>query len=118
MKTFFFILILFSALLTLVAVNYIYMNKISLELLQKANTLKCDASSIESLISIWESDKDRIGYSVGSYKIREIDDLLDTLLVYAEFSDGKSFEATRAQLINALSELDEFESFGFSNIFR
>ncbi len=118
MKTFFFILVLFSALLTLVALNYIYMNKISDELLKKAEALECDASSVSALISVWIPEKVRIGYSVGSYKIREIDDLLDTLLIYSKFSDSKSFEVTRAQLVNAISELDEFESFGFSNIFR
>lgn len=111
-----------ALLISFIIYNYSVVNGYAAELRCRAEALpehgsvEC-TSQIRDLSDVWSSHRSFISFSVGISALQNIDDLLDSLAVAAEFGTRYDFERYRALLINAFDGLAQFESFSPEDIF-
>lgn len=86
------------------------------EMLPEHGSVEC-ALQIRDLRDVWSSHRSFISFSVGTSALQNVDDLLDSLAVAAEFGTRYDFERYRALLVNAFDGLAQFESLSPEDIF-
>lgn len=122
MKTFIFTVLFFLLLLCFVLINFIYINKTSDRLCSLVQSLpnvhdEACQTRVDLLIKEWRSCRNLTELSTSLSRLQHIDDLLSSLAVFAAKGRDAEYEQCRAHLINAFTELSEFESFNFFDIF-
>ena len=122
MKTVIFTLLFFTLLLCFIFINFSYINKTSDRLCSLVQNLadvtdKMCISGVDNLINEWKLCRNRIELSTSLSRLQQIDDLLSSLKVFAKKGRDAEYEQCRSQLINAFTEISEFESFDFFDIF-
>ncbi len=122
MKTVIFTVLFFLLLLCFIFINFAYINKTSDRLCYLVQSLpnvddEMCSVRVDSLIKEWLSCRNLTELSTSLSKLQRIDDLLSSLKVFAAKNRDAEYEQCRAYLINAFTELSEFESFNFFDIF-
>ena len=122
MKTVIFTLLFFVLILCFIFINFAYINKTSdrfcflVQNLPPAGTEMCTIK-VGLLLKEWSSCRNIVELSTSLSRLQLIDNLLSSLKVFAEKEKDAEFEQCRAHLINSFTELSEFESFNFFDIF-
>lgn len=122
MKTVIFTVCFFLLILCFVFINFAYINKTSERLCHLTQSLPdvddetCQVR-VDSLIDEWRSLRSLTELSTSLTRLQHIDNLLSSLKVFAAKQRDAEFEECRAHLLNTFSELREFESLNFFDIF-
>ncbi len=121
MKSFIVTLLIFSALLGIITINFFYINSVGDELEKKVEEL--DISSIEEckikleeLSLYWKDIETKISLSVSYTELNCIDDNITKMMTYLEHRDIVNFECYKASLLNAIEEMRRLEKFSLKNI--
>ena len=120
MKVFWTSIILFTLLIIAIIFNSLYMHRTAesaQEVLISLDEAETRTERIAALEKIWETNRDRIEFTVGARKVIRIDELF-TKLKWTNASGNESeFQATRSLLISAMEELLHNETLSLSAIF-
>jgi hypothetical protein len=122
MKTVIFTFLFFTLLLCFIFINFSYINKTSgrlcslVQRLPDANDKMC-ISAVDRLTNEWKGCRNLIELSTSLSRLQQIDNLLSSLKVFAAKGRDAEYEQCRAHLANAFTEISEFESLNFFDIF-
>ena len=122
MKVFYFSLIIFTTLISAIAINYHYINSTSDALTEMLNKLESagedeEETQIKNIKEFWESNKIKLSISVSFNEINRMDDLINTLEVNYKTENDQDYELTKALLKVAIEEIRRLERFSIENIF-
>ncbi len=96
------------------------LTKFSDNLLKDVEEIKAESSDrIEKLLglqSLWSKRKDLVQISATHKRTEAVTDLIDTLYVYAIRNEESEYQKTAELLLNAITEIRQFEEFSAVNI--
>jgi hypothetical protein len=98
------------------AVNALYINKVTLSLIDEAKELALNSDSINSFTENWEKALPIIKISTSHKETHRIDESIATLLSKAEHGELQGFEEEKALLAEYLMQIKDDETVSFDSI--
>lgn len=118
MRAFIISAVIFSLLIAVIAINFIYINRVSDRLTELADTVAADTTeeNIAELESFWNKNIDKISLSVNFTSINNVSSRIAS--IRALFRTGDSFICRELALLKEdIREIRLLEQFSMLNIF-
>ena len=122
MKFFYIALIALTLIIVIIAVNSLYINKVSKSLLEQIDRLdktplENSQALVDGIYDYWQAERDWVSISVSYMELNRIDDHVVTLKTAYNEKNDYDFKKAINLLRDAAKELSRLEKIDLSNIF-
>ena len=113
MKSFYTVLILFLIMALAIGINYVYIGRLSQELITECEAIRepssLSAERAEKIHTLWHAHRKYVQITANHTEIEAIDNAIDTLVVRALGESVTELQEAKRLAINALEELRSAE---------